>query len=73
MSVTMGSVTGYGRVNVRETVPHVICLVGRMEVTDGWIRARGHKSSTNTRTIRELVNNARQSLRSALIGALDDS
>jgi hypothetical protein len=52
----MGMVTGYGRVNVSETALHVvICLSDGTEVTDAWIRARGHESSTDTRTIRELV------------------
>jgi hypothetical protein len=47
-------VTGYGRVNVNETALHVVCLAEGTEVTDGWIRVRGHESSTNTRTIREV-------------------
>jgi hypothetical protein len=55
MSVTMGSVTGYGRLKVSETALHVVCLADGTEVTDGWISARGHESSTSTRTIRELV------------------
>jgi hypothetical protein len=54
MRVTIGMVTGYGRVNVNETALHVVCLAEGTEVTDGWIRVRGHESSTNTRTIREV-------------------
>ena len=54
MSVTMGMVTGYGRMNVRETALHVvICPAEGMELTDGLIRARD-ESSLETRTIREL-------------------
>ena len=56
MSVTIGTVTGYGRLNVSETALHVvICLSEGTEVTDGWVRARGHERSISTRTIRELV------------------
>jgi hypothetical protein len=59
MSVTIGMVTGYGRVSVRDTALHVMYRTGGTEVTDGWIRVtRG--SSTITRTIRAVADNARR-------------
>ena len=42
MSVTMGSVTGYGRVNVRETALHVMCVAGGTEVTEPLIAGAAH-------------------------------